>query len=1459
MSPPTPTPGSSSDFDSGRDPQRSPVSTEPPRVPDHEMIRIIGRGSYGTVWLSRNIMGTYRAVKVIYRDVFDHDRPYEREFEGIQRFEPVSRTHDCHLDILHIGRSESGGYFYYVMELADDASTLADAPYNLASPQPGETSPKDTSAQNSPEPTSHSDPLPSPASGRNRAEGASTEGELGSSDRYQPRTLRRELHRRGPLPVAECVELGLALSTALVHLHRHGLVHRDIKPSNIVYVNGQPKLADIGLISHVDATLSHVGTLGFAPPEGPGTPQGDIYSLGKVLYEAVTGRDRQEFPELPTRITGTEEQQAELFELNEVLLKACEGDPRHRYRTAAEMHEDLLALRSGKSLVRLRTVEKRLTFARRAGAVTGILLLLAAGAYGYQSRQTRIVEELAVHNLELARESRDLLVRMQVATGNRLVEAGDYSEALLWFTEALELIEDDPHREEVHRVRLDSVLRHIPRVVQLFQHDAGVLWCEFSPDRRHVASASRDHTARVWDLATGELAAPPFRHTDRVRSVRFSPDGRWVLTASADKTARVWEVTTGEPVSPPLEHLEGVWSAVFSPDGTQVLTHSRNGPAIIWDPFTGQPVGEAMNGADGGGGTLSAAFSPDGQRVVTANTDGTVTVWDANRRSPLFPPLTTLRLGGEATFVAFSPEGNRILTGTGSFMYAVPWPEIARLWCAATGIPSSPEMVHSAALSAGHFSPDGRQILTVERSRGRPGVARVWDTETGSVVGSEIHHGNEIWRAAFDPDGLRIAICASTTVSVWDAASGKRLAPPLHHAHQVNYLAFQPDSDYLATASEDHLVRVWDLAGAGGADRIVAHDEVYYYDEIAVTQAEFGQDGQTLLTILAGRGQGSARIYDAVEWEPITPEMTHSSQVGTADRSADGMKIAMAAGPFLGAPGTNVSVWNAMTGELLFEAINESQVKFVAFSPDSQYLLVTSQGYTARVLDSATGDPVSPTLRHDGIVSHGSFSPDGKQVVTASEDRTAQIWEWASGRQVFGPLRHDRAVNSAEYSPDGGRIVTAAEDGTIRLWDALTGQPLTLPLRVGDMAAPGATFSPDGQSILGWGDRGIARVWDAETGQSLVAPLQHGGRVMWAEFSPDGRYIGTASLDRSARVWDAATGEAVSIPLRHEGVLFGIRFHPQSDRLVTSSYAGGARIWKLRQAAWPAEDITRLAILLTGCEIDPMLSRSALPAERIVAAFHELRDKYPDEFPPQPDHWLEWHRNRALEARLEHRWAAGLHHLNRLVAHYPEEARLYEERGDVRAELEQWELAYQDFARAVELHSDGRLLSPFLLASLKAGDQDGARKHAARLVEHATQSEDWSPKRTAAFGTASVPDLLPDYSTTLAWAQEQPDHDGGLTLIVQLYRAGRYHDAIQVIHEYDQLSRFVPLASYYYAMALHRVGENESAHEAFEIAERKFEHYARRRIVEKLPWYHLAYCECVREEARALLEDGPTP
>jgi hypothetical protein len=342
----------------------------PPEIPDHTLVRRIGDGSYGEVWLARNVVGSYRAVKIVYRDSFRDERPYQREFDGIQRFEPISRSSEGFVHILQIGRNDAAGCFYYVMELADDVATEPATAENRESgnaKRPGQSDKGSTTTRS-----------------------ARFQSRLSNPDTYIPRTLAETRSRSVRLPASECVELGLSLTRALAHLHAHGLLHRDIKPSNIIFVHGAPKLADIGLVAETAEAESFVGTEGFIPPEGPNSAQADIYSLGKVLYEIAMGRDRHDFPDPFSGLWETAEAET-LLELNAVILKACATDRRERYGSAEEMEADLALIQSGRSVRRRRALRSRL---RRLAMVTGAIALLALAALGMNSWLEYRVEQL---------------------------------------------------------------------------------------------------------------------------------------------------------------------------------------------------------------------------------------------------------------------------------------------------------------------------------------------------------------------------------------------------------------------------------------------------------------------------------------------------------------------------------------------------------------------------------------------------------------------------------------------------------------------------------------------------------------------------------------------------------------------------------------------------------------------------------------------------------------------------------------------------------------------------------------------------------------------------------------------------------------------------------------------------------------------------------------------------------
>ena len=258
----------------------SPATTAgAPAIPDYELLRCVGRGAYGEVWLARDVIGGFRVVKIVRRVAFDDDGPYEREFRGLQKFAPISREHPGVVQVLHVGLNRQGGYFHYVMEAGDD----------------------EQSAQ-------QIDP-----------------------ERYTPRNLGRDLRRRGHLNTAGTAALGIALCEALAFLHERGLIHRDIKPANVIFVRGRAKLADVGLVTDLASRVhgvTQVGTEGYMAPEGSGTAAGDIFALGRLLDETIE-------PPAPSDDETT-------LELRRILKKAQAALPEERFPSGRAMGDALV-------------------------------------------------------------------------------------------------------------------------------------------------------------------------------------------------------------------------------------------------------------------------------------------------------------------------------------------------------------------------------------------------------------------------------------------------------------------------------------------------------------------------------------------------------------------------------------------------------------------------------------------------------------------------------------------------------------------------------------------------------------------------------------------------------------------------------------------------------------------------------------------------------------------------------------------------------------------------------------------------------------------------------------------------------------------------------------------------------------------------------------------------------------
>jgi CHASE2 domain-containing sensor protein len=284
-------------------PRTTEAATEPypPPVPGFEYLttKWLGGGSFGKVWLVRAVTGELNALKIVQQSGSD-TRVWcgQTEFEALQKYKPISNDHPGLLHVYHVDRvtkPNGSGYFYYVMELGDSL-----------------------------EPGWEEDP-----------------------DRYVPANLasmRFQLPGKR-LPVRQCIDVMLPLTQALHFLHGKGLTHRDIKPENIVFVKGCPKLADIGLVTRLrkdDEQGSRPGTLGYMPPENEpvGTVAADIYALGMVLYVISNGRQADSFPMIKTTLMESSKH-SDFVQLNQIIAKATQPDPKDRYRSAAEMHAAL--------------------------------------------------------------------------------------------------------------------------------------------------------------------------------------------------------------------------------------------------------------------------------------------------------------------------------------------------------------------------------------------------------------------------------------------------------------------------------------------------------------------------------------------------------------------------------------------------------------------------------------------------------------------------------------------------------------------------------------------------------------------------------------------------------------------------------------------------------------------------------------------------------------------------------------------------------------------------------------------------------------------------------------------------------------------------------------------------------------------------------------------------------------
>lgn len=987
-------------------------------VADHKLLRMIGQGSYGQVWLAQNVMGAYRAVKIVHRRRFEEDRPFEREYQGIRQFEPISRSHEGFIDLMHIGRNEEEGYFYYIMELGDDR---------------------------------HGGSPIDPA-------------------RYAPRSLATEHRPAGRLPLAECLRVALVLSDALGHLHERGLIHRDIKPSNILFVEGVPKLADIGLVAPLGQAPSYVGTEGYIPPEGPGTVKADLYSLGKVLYEISTGKDRQEFPELPADFA---EFDPGFIEFNEILLKACQNDPEKRYGSAREMHNELTILKNGQSIKRLRFLERRLAQIKR-GAAAAVVLGGIAGLISYPIYQEG----------QQAKERRNHQIGYKVALGAQALHQGDLQGALRPLVQAL-IMNEDPQKERTHRLRCSAVLEQCPKIVQFWTRTNLIRSVQFSPDGRYLVAGMDRSGVTVFDAWQGQVLISRLGDFTNSFMAAFNLQGDKIALLNSVGKVSVWSFPESRRLSS-MTRSDEMYSVRFDPTGDRLVTSGHDGSAQIWRVSNGELIGTTQPHQ----GRLDyATFSPDGDYLITCSRDQTVQLWKADtlrpHRSPLHHPMWPF-------YAAFSPDGKRVVTAC--------MDRKLRIWDVETGKLILDSLTHEDAVRATEYSPDGNSIWTASLD----GTIRLWDAQTLQAAkrNSILRHSDRVMTVSIAGDSHRVATgCTDGSIRIWELAAGQE--------HMV-----------AATNS-------YDLAGRrylrGSSNRIEVYDAVTEKPVASalvftsrVIQAQLNSPGSLLLVGLRESTNRSAwQALEVLSGRPVTRKISSPLTAPRTCLSEDGRYLILS-------EGREAQVWNLQSaretaritgktpidkvlfnqdarqwlilrgptaeirytenGQLAFAPIAmRGKIRHGEYSPDNRTFVLgyandSLESCYAQVFDANRGIPVGKPLRHRDGILHVTYSPDGKQVATSSEDFSALVWDLATSQPVGPSFRHQHQVYQSSFSPDGRWLATISADETARVWDIASGEPVT-PLIYFTQPMGQGRFVASGKKILGVAEPVMCSVW----------------------------------------------------------------------------------------------------------------------------------------------------------------------------------------------------------------------------------------------------------------------------------------------------------------------------------------------------------------------------------------------
>jgi WD40 repeat protein len=898
------------------------------------------------------------------------------------------------------------------------------------------------------------------------------------------------------------------------HAHQKGIIHRDLKPSNILVSQHEdrvvPKIIDFGIAKATTQQLTDktvftyqgqlLGTPEYMSPEQVDLAtqdidiRSDIYSLGVVLYELLAGvlpfeREslarlgfaevqrtiREQEPASPSiRLTNLGEQANTIAasrgtqavplarrlhrELEWIPLKAMRKDRCRRYRSAAELADDVQNYLDGNPLTAgpetaIYRVKK---FVRRhAGSVTAAALIALAIILGFGTSTTMYAKAEGARQQEATAREAAEQARLRAEQAEKA--AKDKAEELrrTLYVNSIQLA-DAKHRQgdtKAVRTLLESCpnnlrgwewnyLNYIADQARMVLRGASyeVVHPVFSPDGKLIASGGWGKSIKIWDATSGSELMDLTGHEGGVWCVAFSPDGQRLASASADKTVKVWDVQSGRELRTLRGHVKGVCYVTFSPDGKRIAS-AEFGPAIkIWDAATGAEVANIQRRSMW---VMGLAFSPDGRHIASCNKDG-ISVWDTTSGAEVMTIASAHKL--HVTCVAYSPDGKSILS--------CGWDSSIKVWDASTGKQTMALRSRSQRLNYVSYDSSGKFIVAPDQGN----TISVWDTVTGEVVMALAGHEASIRSASFSRDGRRIV-----------------------------------------SGSEDRTIRVWDTSWS--KEQMLIHLDSFPLG------LSYSPDGKRFAT---GGLKGGVTIWDAAAGTELTTLPASGSWIWEVAFSPDGRRLASGSSDGTG------KIWDATTGAQLANLSEHKSGKGIgamAFSPNGSHLVVGNNGGEIRVYDTKTGEEIMKLPGHKGPVGTLAYYPDGSRILSGYWDGTAGVWDAATGTEVL-TIRAERDTLYGEIaiSHDGRLIATGTNQGGIILWGAETGKEVkTWPAHT--VGTQQVSFSADDRHLASVSRAdSTVRVWDTATGTELITltPQQD---VYDVAFSPDGRTITALSVD----------------------------------------------------------------------------------------------------------------------------------------------------------------------------------------------------------------------------------------------------------------------------------------------------------------------------------------------------------